>query len=257
MSNAIAAYIDPEGEDADRQLLDVFYSQLGRGLEVRPEALLRGIRGVRAFQFTSLSQLSAPAPAAPEVGEVDLWASLTAWHRDANGPTALGDIPAGDAIDWARQLLSQLSAPAPAAPEVREVPTWEIVLQEDYCAPDAREYFDRDFRRFSGGLDVGSFKSLAQFKERDCGMTRSWLLGGVELSISADDPFYTVKKRNRPATQAAPAPEPVATRQAGQGPRLRYELGVAMAGLPKNAIIEALLAGTLHDAVCIDWSLVQ
>ena len=69
--------------------------------------------------------------------------------------------------------------------------------------------------------------------------------------------------RPAPFSPAGPAPpprqrrKPVATRQAGQGPRLRDELGVAMAGLPKNAIIEALLAGTLHDAVCIDWSLVQ
>ena len=56
-----AAYIDPEGEDADRQLLEVFCSQLGRGLEVDPETLLRGIRGVRAFRFTSCSSRLTPA----------------------------------------------------------------------------------------------------------------------------------------------------------------------------------------------------
>ena len=74
-------------------------------------------------------------------------------------------------------------------------------------------------------------------------------------SMGKDGPGGALAYWGRPATP--PAPEPVATRQAGQGPRLRDELGVAMAGLPKNAIIEALLAGTLHDAVCIDWSLVQ
>jgi hypothetical protein len=56
-----APYIDPQGEDADKQLLEVFYRQMGRGLEVHPETLLRGIGGVRAFQFASSSSRLAPA----------------------------------------------------------------------------------------------------------------------------------------------------------------------------------------------------
>lgn len=71
---------------------------------------------------------------------------------------------------------------------------WEVVLSEDDCAPDAREYFNREFRQYSA-LDVATFKSLAQLKESDDGLTLSWVLGDVELSISADDPFYIVRKR--------------------------------------------------------------
>jgi phosphoribosyl-ATP pyrophosphohydrolase len=48
-----AAYIDPEGKNADGQLLDVFYRACGRHPDVDHETLLRGIRGVRAFRFTS------------------------------------------------------------------------------------------------------------------------------------------------------------------------------------------------------------
>ena len=121
-----------------------------------------------------------------------------------------------DPVDIERAALARWGHPAappvPDAGDVGERPTWEIVLQEDDCAPDARASFEHDFCRLSGGLDVGSFKSLAQYEERDCGMTQSWLLGDLVLSISADDPFYDVKKRKRPA--APPVPDAGEVREA-------------------------------------------
>jgi hypothetical protein len=48
-----AAYIDPEGKNADGQLLEVFCRACGGHPDVDHEMLLRGIRGVRAFRFTS------------------------------------------------------------------------------------------------------------------------------------------------------------------------------------------------------------
>jgi hypothetical protein len=49
----VVAHIDPVSKSADNKLLEVFYRACGRGLEVDPDMLVRGIRGVRAFRFTS------------------------------------------------------------------------------------------------------------------------------------------------------------------------------------------------------------
>jgi hypothetical protein len=103
-----ALYIDPEGEDADKQLLEVFYRQMGRGLEVHPAALLRGIRGVRAFQF-------APAtPPAPEVdpSHID---QLAAIIRKVDGNNSMGAAALAEAI-LERYSLAFLVDPPAAAP---------------------------------------------------------------------------------------------------------------------------------------------
>jgi hypothetical protein len=36
--------------------------------------------------------------------------------------------------------------------------------------------------------------------------------------------------------------------------KLRHELGVSLAGRTRLGVIDALIAGTLHPAITIDWS---
>jgi hypothetical protein len=73
------------------------------------------------------------------------------------------------------------------------------LLSQDDCAPDALEYFERDFPAKSGGLTLAEFKEQATRKDYDChgnpcdpsdGFTAEWHLNGLILSISADDPYY-------------------------------------------------------------------
>lgn len=75
---------------------------------------------------------------------------------------------------------------------------WVVVLQQDDCAPDSLETFERHFPDFAGGLSVESFKAQALRKEE--GISVCWVLGNLELSYSADDPFYSLKFNQAEAT---------------------------------------------------------
>ncbi len=60
------------------------------------------------------------------------------------------------------------------------------------------------------------------------------------------------------AVSAALAAEPVDVRQPGQAPQLRAELRtVIMQFYSREAIANAIVDGTLHDAIKIDWSAIQ
>lgn len=69
-----------------------------------------------------------------------------------------------------------------------------LLLQQDDCAPDAMESFLADFPLHSGGLSFEEFKSKACREDVDNGFTTYWYLGPLILSISADDPFYSLHK---------------------------------------------------------------
>jgi hypothetical protein len=83
----------------------------------------------------------------------------------------------------------------PSACTVRS--NWVIVLQQDDCATDSLETFEHHFSDFAGGLSVESFKAQALRKEED--ISTCWVLGNLELSYSADDPFYTLKSKQAEA----------------------------------------------------------
>lgn len=65
-----------------------------------------------------------------------------------------------------------------------------LLLQQDDCAPDALEFFERDFPAAAGGLTLAEFKLRARREDFDDGFATYWYLGRLILSISADDPFY-------------------------------------------------------------------
>lgn len=71
----------------------------------------------------------------------------------------------------------------------------KYLLYEDDCAPDAREYFDKDMKeKYNIGLH--DFKMLGRYVEVDNGMTLEWHLLGHVLEISADDPYYKLRKED-------------------------------------------------------------
>ena len=67
-----------------------------------------------------------------------------------------------------------------------------LLLQEDDCAPDAWESFAAKFPLHSGGMSVEKFKKLACREDFDDGFATYWRLGQLTLSVSADDPFYSL-----------------------------------------------------------------
>ena len=126
-----APYIDPQGEDADKQLLEVFYRQMGRGLEVRPAALLRGIRGVRAFQF---------APATPPALSATSKITGLAWPKTLGDWNLMGPPNRLGAWRWYRRTVYLDGHPAkqggyPIEQEVKMdsqlQPMWESLVEVD------------------------------------------------------------------------------------------------------------------------------
>ncbi len=70
---------------------------------------------------------------------------------------------------------------------------WTTILAEDECAPDAREYFSKEFKE--------TFKkSIEEFKVEalriDDEMSISWVYGVYRLLYAADDPFYKFQTSN-------------------------------------------------------------
>jgi hypothetical protein len=125
-----APYIDPQGEDADKQLLEVFFRQMGRGLEVHPETLLRGIWGVRAFQFASSSSRLAPADVQRIIEALDFCIGDSDSRANSSNHHRL------------RQRLKRMIAtlPSPPAPEKGEGPTLADV--DELCAEFGFHYYN-------------------------------------------------------------------------------------------------------------------
>ena len=78
-----------------------------------------------------------------------------------------------------------------------------LLLQQDDCAPDAWESFAAKFPLHSGGLSVEKFKKLACREDFGDGFAIYWRLGQLTLSVSVDDPFYSLHQI-MPLTNPAP-----------------------------------------------------
>ena len=65
------------------------------------------------------------------------------------------------------------------------------LLQQDDCAPDSLEHFEKMFYEETG-LTILEFKDTSSLNGSLDILT--WRLGDYFLSISADDPFYLLQK---------------------------------------------------------------
>lgn len=66
-----------------------------------------------------------------------------------------------------------------------------IILQQDDCAPDSLEFFERDFTNETG-LTIQEFKDKARIET--CNIGFSWTVGDYCLEWYCDDPFYALSK---------------------------------------------------------------
>ena len=73
-----------------------------------------------------------------------------------------------------------------------------LLLQQDDCAPDSLESFATNFPLHSGGVSLDEFKNKARREEFDGGFAIYWHLDQLILSISADDPFYSLHQISQP-----------------------------------------------------------
>ena len=69
----------------------------------------------------------------------------------------------------------------------------KYLLQEDDCAPDAREYFIEQMKE-KFNLDFNEFKQKGKRIEPD-EMTLEWHYQKYVLSISADQPWYVLYRK--------------------------------------------------------------
>lgn len=68
-----------------------------------------------------------------------------------------------------------------------------LLLAEDDTAPDAREYFEKDFLALVGRT-VEEFKETAHRREIDDGYAVEFFFGDLVLSASADSPWYKLHR---------------------------------------------------------------
>lgn len=64
----------------------------------------------------------------------------------------------------------------------------QLILAEDDCAPDAREYFDKDMVKLTG-LTSHQFQRDSIASSPDEGYTMFWKKDGWTLTGSADHPW--------------------------------------------------------------------
>jgi hypothetical protein len=200
-----APYIDPQGEDADKQLLEVFYRQIGLGLEVHPAALLRGIRGVRAFQFASSSSRLAPADVQRIIEALDFCIGDSDRRANSGNHHRLRQR--------LKRMIATLPSPAtPPAPEVGETgevdPSPPRPAQEPKCFPNA---IHRCSNCQSEGLEWGSYVQLVAAGMGPDKAKPIFALGCVDCSetlrvVDAEDVATWMNKQMSTATP--PAPEP-------------------------------------------------
>lgn len=63
----------------------------------------------------------------------------------------------------------------------------KIILQQDDCAPDSYEYFEKDFKRITG-LSVNEFRNIGKELNEDVIIYNNFILG----LKTADYQFYTL-----------------------------------------------------------------
>lgn len=73
-----------------------------------------------------------------------------------------------------------------------------LVLQEDDCAPDAREYFNKNFADLMG-LSVKEFKGCSYREAIDEGRGIRWTRGDFVLEFHCEDPYYNLYDNGRTA----------------------------------------------------------
>lgn len=71
--------------------------------------------------------------------------------------------------------------------------TNKYILQEDDCAPDAREYFDKTLVELTG-LTCAQFKKEATKVATHDKMAIKWLYGEYLLEFYGDDPYHMLKR---------------------------------------------------------------
>ena len=70
----------------------------------------------------------------------------------------------------------------------------KYLLIEDECAPDAREFFEKEFKE-KVGVSLQEFREKAvREKNKDDGYSVVYIYVGFKLSYSADDPYYHLSK---------------------------------------------------------------
>lgn len=67
----------------------------------------------------------------------------------------------------------------------------ERILSQDECAPDALEYFKKDFLKLFE-VDFEDWKKSAIKSSPDEGYTMIWDKGNIQVIYSADSPYYEV-----------------------------------------------------------------
>ena len=72
-----------------------------------------------------------------------------------------------------------------------ETVKWVKIIQEDECAPDARETFNRDFEKIVG-VSPGMFRRSSVLTK--IGVCLVWEKVPWRLSLCADDPYYLLEK---------------------------------------------------------------
>ena len=70
----------------------------------------------------------------------------------------------------------------------------KYLLQEDDCAPDAREYFDKDMVRLTGMTTSEFQRHPDTVRGNDTEMHREEVNGDFVLSYDGDDPCYKLEK---------------------------------------------------------------
>ena len=69
----------------------------------------------------------------------------------------------------------------------------ELILMQDDCAPDAREYFEKDLVKITG-MTIGEFQHQHGEPDMEDEMHMEWIHEDYVLSYDGDDPWYKLHK---------------------------------------------------------------
>ena len=69
----------------------------------------------------------------------------------------------------------------------------KTILQQDDCAPDAMQGFEKDFKEITGE-SRNTFMRTSRYCTIDNGYTSHYIKGKYRLSISADDPYWKLEE---------------------------------------------------------------
>lgn len=71
----------------------------------------------------------------------------------------------------------------------------DYLLVEDDCAPDAREYFDKEMQQLIG-YSLADFKNKGEAFQDDDGYTVGYDLAAYTIEMSASDPHFHLRMKN-------------------------------------------------------------